>query len=443
MDFLPEDLAENLIPYEPEPMQTGVLPELPPEVQIQSGVMPELPPEVQYQTGVLPELPPEVQYQTGVLPELPPEVQYQTGVMPELPPEVQIQSGVIPELPPEVQVQMGVLPEQPLEEQYQSEAIPQVSAEPKLRKKKRSKDNTRQPVEITKRKKEHRKSPDIEANEEKTEVAITSSYVEKKSSPFKDRFKYTVIVVPENRRGHFRPVFLGYTLVNVILGFLAVLLVILAVNNVIKGFKIRSLTAENEKMQSTIETMETNMVYLTSANAGLSDKVAVLSETVNQKTGELENYVKDEESKMTPKGFPFAGQAALLESTETSVDAKVTLGGESESEKNKKRKPGFDLEGYPIAIFSASKGTNVIATANGKVKEVADDLCFGKRVTVEHSNGMLTIYRCSATPKVNVKQEIKQGDTLYELGSDNVKLGYQIIKGNDYIDPLEMLDIAG
>jgi len=383
MDFLPRDLAENLIPYEPDiMMQTGVMPVIPDEALTANDMsmgMPEVP--------MATEVAGDMSEDAVMITETPVELQY-----------------------------------------FDNQGYDAPTAGKVKKKKKRVKEAVGD------------KEKRVPAKKRKT---IESSYVEKKSSPFKDKFKYTVIVVPENRKGHFRPVFLGYTLVNVLLGFFLIVFVLLFISGTVKGIKISKLKAENEKMQATIESMETNMIYLTSANASLNDKVEVLSETVKQKSGDLETYVKDEESKMTPTGFPFAGQAALRESTETGKDEKVNLGGESESKKNSERKPGFDLEGYPITIFTAGKGTKVIATANGRVKEVAADLCFGNRITVEHSNGMISIYRCPASPKVSVKQDVNKGDTLYETQSDGEMLGYQIIKGNEYIDPLEMMDIVG
>lgn len=40
-------------------------------------------------------------------------------------------------------------------------------------------------------------------------------------------------------------------------------------------------------------------------------------------------------------------------------------------------------------------------------------------------------------------ETVKQGATLFLIGEENNKLGYQMMRDNEYIDPMEMLTISG
>ncbi len=95
---------------------------------------------------------------------------------------------------------------------------------------------------------------------------------------------------------------------------------------------------------------------------------------------------------------------------------------------------GFDLE---LAV-----GSPVFAAAGGKVLEVeADDLAFGGIITIEHSNGWYTIYKC-LEPAVNVGQALNAGDQIGTIvnsppaeAAQSSHLHFEMILDGKYQDP--------
>jgi septal ring factor EnvC (AmiA/AmiB activator) len=149
--------------------------------------------------------------------------------------------------------------------------------------------------------------------------------------------------------------------------------------------------------------------------AAYENKILVLSETVNQKTAVEEELKQSIAKESTPTEFPLTGSASIEEIT----------------------------EGDPICIFTATKGTTVVATAKGTVTAVNDDAEYVHNVWVDHGNGYTTIYRNQGEPVVEAGDSVAQGTTLFLIGEDNTKLGYQMMKDGSYINPTDMLTING
>lgn len=100
-------------------------------------------------------------------------------------------------------------------------------------------------------------------------------------------------------------------------------------------------------------------------------------------------------------------------------------------------------EGDPMCLFNATEGALVVATASGVVTEIIEEPEYGYKVTIDHENGYVTIYRNKEIPKVKQGEKVMQGITIFVIGEDNLKLGYQVQKEGAYIDPMDIMDIEG
>lgn len=100
-------------------------------------------------------------------------------------------------------------------------------------------------------------------------------------------------------------------------------------------------------------------------------------------------------------------------------------------------------EEAPACVFNASEGALVVATASGTVSEIIEEPEQGYKVTIDHGNGYVTIYRNTGTPKVKQGDELLQGMTIYVMDSNSLKLGYQIMKDGIYLNPMEVIEIDG
>lgn len=146
----------------------------------------------------------------------------------------------------------------------------------------------------------------------------------------------------------------------------------------------------------------------------LEDEIQILSNTLNEKVqrvNELEEVINNQSM---PTEFPLTGAATyvLLEGTQ------------------------------PVCEFSPGSSGAVIASAKGTVMVVNEDVEYGHNVWVDHGNGYITIYRTKKEAVVKQGDSVVQGTTLF-LIDEKVKVGYQMVKDGEYINPLDMMAING
>lgn len=167
---------------------------------------------------------------------------------------------------------------------------------------------------------------------------------------------------------------------------------------------------EDEKQ----ELMDENAALLSEID-GLNDQVLILSETVNRKVESENELMAVLDAQSMPTEFPLTGSASMQEAT----------------------------EGEPMCVFTASEGLMVVATASGTVMNVNDDSEYGHNVWIDHGNGYITIYRNKGTVTVKQGDKVVQGTTLFLIDKDSKQLGYQMMRDNAYINPIELLAISG
>lgn len=163
--------------------------------------------------------------------------------------------------------------------------------------------------------------------------------------------------------------------------------------------------------------LEGQIASLNAEIGSQNEKIRILSETVNQKA-QTETALSEQLEKQTmPTEFPLTGKTTMEE--------------------------GAGEEGDPICVFTASTGSMVVATANGTVVVVNEDSEYGNNIWVDHGNGYTTIYRSKGEVKVRQGETVTQGATLFVITEDDSKLGYQVMKDGEYMDPMDVLAISG
>lgn len=171
----------------------------------------------------------------------------------------------------------------------------------------------------------------------------------------------------------------------------------------------------NSEQQQAMKELEEEKQALESQIEGLNDQIQILSDTVNQKVQNENELAAVLEGQSTPTEFPLTGSASMEEVA----------------------------EGDPMCVFTASVGTTVVATASGTVTAVNDDNDYGHSVWIDHGNGYVTIYRNKGDVTVKQGETVVQGTTLFLIGEENTILGYQMMKDDAYINPMDMLAISG
>lgn len=231
----------------------------------------------------------------------------------------------------------------------------------------------------------------------------------------KRKSKFALVVVSERKDGTIRQHMLGSTLLEFIAGLLFLIVVVIICKFIYDSITLKDARKQIVEQIVTINNLTDENEALSVENATLSSKVTVLSETVSKKAANEDAISQETVENALPKGFPLSGSATMQE-----VE-----------------------EGDPILIFTASQGVNVITTGTGTVLSVDVDEEYGTKIVVDHGNGYISIYRNNGDSLVKTGEELGKGYILFTVGEDNQKLGYQIMKDDEYINPMHIIDING
>ena len=97
--------------------------------------------------------------------------------------------------------------------------------------------------------------------------------------------------------------------------------------------------------------------------------------------------------------------------------------------------------------FFAPEGTSVLAAYDGTISSIENTLLEGTTITIEHGNGLYTVYNSLADgDAVSVGQTVKQGDVIGEVSVTNrqeyksgAHLHFEVIENGENIDPSKYL----
>ena len=100
--------------------------------------------------------------------------------------------------------------------------------------------------------------------------------------------------------------------------------------------------------------------------------------------------------------------------------------------------------------FFAPEGTSVFAVYDGTVKSVETTMLNGTTITIDHGNGLYTVYNSLADgDMVTVGQTVSQGDEIGQVSvtnrqeqKDGAHLHFEVLENGQVIDPDKYLDIA-
>lgn len=247
----------------------------------------------------------------------------------------------------------------------------------------------------------------------------------------KKKINYTIMIISDSPDGGMSPVYLRPKMVASLVTLILVIAVAAVGTAVYFGIVGQQAGGKDTQQQEQIAQLTEENRKLTEENSELSDKVSILSEKVAQNEETKVAQEKEEEKKI-PSGFPLAGPAVILESSEMAGNAAAGEGGEDGA-----------VQTEPIVVFSASVGTKVTAAGRGVITAVEEDPEYGRRVVIDHGNGYQSIYRIATDPLVREGDEVNPGTALYEMRSPDERFGYQITQEGTLVDPLDLLEVYG
>ena len=248
----------------------------------------------------------------------------------------------------------------------------------------------------------------------------------------KSKISYTVMIISDSAKKHNKEYHIRAGAVGAVTITSFILVVILVCYVVYSSITLSDSLERSRKQAEQIVQLKEENVILAAEKVELEEKVADLSETVNQKVEVEQALAEKEEEEHLPKGFPLSGTAQLksAEDAAEGEDEEATQGMHANAEKKE-------------IIFTAAAGINVIASGAGTVSAVGADVDYGNIISIDHGNGYVSTYRNVGNPMVKTGAEVSRGDILYVGGEDNTEMGYSISKDDTYLDPMEMIDING
>lgn len=231
----------------------------------------------------------------------------------------------------------------------------------------------------------------------------------------KRKNKFALLLVTEDENGTIKQHTISSTVVEIIAVVLFLVVVAIVCRFVYSTITIKDARNQIVEQIVTINNLTDENEALSVENSTLSSKVTVLSETVSKKAATEDAISQETVENALPKGFPLSGSATMKEAE----------------------------EGDPMLIFTAAQGVNVITTGTGTVISVDADMEYGTKIVIDHGNGYYSVYRNKGSALVKTGESLGKGYILFTIGEDNQELGYQIMKDEEYIDPMLLVDING
>ncbi len=104
--------------------------------------------------------------------------------------------------------------------------------------------------------------------------------------------------------------------------------------------------------------------------------------------------------------------------------------------------PIFRIEDFHTGLdITALKGTEIKATANGMVEEAGWAGAYGKKIKIQHSEMLSTVYAHCSELLVKVGDTVEQGQVIALVGSTgtatHTHVHYEIREKDEPIDPIK------
>ncbi len=158
---------------------------------------------------------------------------------------------------------------------------------------------------------------------------------------------------------------------------------------------------------------------LTLQNELLSEQVQVLSDTINKRVAEDEAAELAAETARMPSGFPVTGS--------------VTEGQAPEEEN------ALEMAVY----YEAAESAVVVATADGTVISVRENVYNNYEIQIDHGNGYVTVYTNGGHPLMEEGIKVLKGTPLFYVGTDNTLVKYQVSLDGALINAYDVMNIDG
>lgn len=235
---------------------------------------------------------------------------------------------------------------------------------------------------------------------------------------------YSVLVV-SNISSKSRQFSISRNTVRVLI-YIAVLLFLLIGGliwwTVVSGKQVVSLQKEIDGQAESLESWEKEKEELSNKNQELEAEVAALRQEQAQDLMEEQEEAEAEEAEaaeaVKPGLYPSSGVGSLTATYS---------------------------EDHRYISISTYNGGDIIAAGDGTVESVSNNDDYKHVIVVAHEGGYKTFYLYDGDAEVKVEQgaQVKSGDVLFTVSEDGINLDYQVLLGEEAIDPFLVIDAEG
>lgn len=236
--------------------------------------------------------------------------------------------------------------------------------------------------------------------------------------------RYTLMVVPDSTSG-IREYELKWQRYLAAVGILVVVLIGLLWYSISAAGRMHDLKAANAQLTADVQEQQAQTEKLQQE----LDQVKTQAEGQAQQEAEQAAAAQAQEVEASvPRGYPLKG-----------ISNVVHTFGAYENE------DGEAMESLGM-VLSAEEGMDVLASGDGTVIFAGDDEELGKAIKIDHGHGYVSIYGYNKELKVQEGDQVTKGQVIAAMGSGDNGIGmleYRVTKDDQYVDPQELLDIAG
>ncbi len=246
------------------------------------------------------------------------------------------------------------------------------------------------------------------------------------SKRHKRKVGYTIMIVSDSVEKNQKKFHINTGILSIVAFVLLVVVICYAEYTTIL---MHGATERSEVYAGQIAGLQKENEQLILEKEALEKQVANLNQTLSQKEVQVqmqeESMQAAEEEENMPRGFPVSGAAQIKEAgdgEDTGLQAKTE---------------------WKEVVFTAAAGTNVICSGSGTVAGVVPAGEEPAGISIDHGNGYVSNYRNMGVPKVEVGGTVEQGTVLFEIEENNMDIGYSITKDEEFLDPMDIIEIKG
>lgn len=246
------------------------------------------------------------------------------------------------------------------------------------------------------------------------------------SKRHKRKVGYTIMIVSDSVEKNQKKFHINTGILSIVAFVLLVVMICYAEYTTIL---MHGATERSEVYAGQIATLQQANEQLLREKEELEKQVANLNQTLSQKEAQVqmqaENLQTAAKEENMPTGFPVSGAAQIKE-----ADGEEDTGLQAREE-------------WKEIVFIAATQTNAIAAGAGTVVGVVEAGEDPAGISIDHGNGYISNYRNAGTPKVTTGSTVEKGTVLFEIEEGNMEIGYSISKDNNFLEPMEIIEIKG